>query len=103
MTIKLLSAIESLVVLVLSLILLRTGLLTIYKAFFRSHPVYLDIMCDRADNESFKDLLEINKYNAAPAITSTMDIRGISLEHIYNELDIQPVVDKRWYRKMTFF
>ena len=60
-------------------------------------------MCDRADNESFKDLLERNKYNAAPEITSTMDIRGTSLEHVYNELDIEPVVDKRWCKKMTFF
>ena len=98
-----LSAIESLVVLVLSLILLRRSLLTIYKAFVRPHLVYLDIICDRADNESFKDLLERNQYHAAAAITSTMDISGTSLQYIYNELDIESVVDKGWYRNMTFF
>ena len=39
----------------LSLILPTAGLLTIYKAFVRSHPDYADIIYDKPDHESFKE------------------------------------------------
>ena len=35
------------------------------------------------------------------AITST--IRGTSTERIYNELGLESLADRRWYRKMTLF
>ena len=66
----------------LSLILPRTGLLTIYKAFVRPHLDYADILYDKPDNEFFKDWVEKVRYNAAIAVTGT--IRGTSRERIYN-------------------
>ena len=53
----------------LSLILPRTGLLTIYKAFVRLHLDYADIIYDKPANESFKDWVEKFQYNAALVIT----------------------------------
>ena len=85
----------------LSLILPRASLLTIYKAFVRPHLDYADIIYDKPDNESFKDWVEKVQYNAALAITGA--IRGTSRERIYNELGLESLADRRWYRKMTFF
>ena len=78
----------------LSLILQRTCLLTIYKAFVRPPLDYADIIYDKFDNEAFKDWLEKIQLGA---------IRGTSWERIYNELGLQSLFDRRWYRKMTFF
>ena len=70
----------------LSLILPRTCLLTIYKAFVRSHLDYAGMIYDKPDNESFKGWLEKIQYNAALAITGA--IRGTLPERIYNELGL---------------
>ena len=64
----------------LSLILQRTGLLTIYKAFVRPLLDYVDIIYDKPDDESFKDWVEKFQYNTALAITGA--IRGTSRELI---------------------
>ena len=39
-------------------ILPRTTLITIYKAFFRSHLDYVDVLYDQAFNNLFKEILE---------------------------------------------
>ena len=85
----------------LSLVLSRTCLLTIYKAFVRNHLDYSDIIYEKPDYESFKDWLEKVQYNATLAIKST--IKGTSTECIYNELGLESLADRRWYRKMTLF
>ena len=77
----------------LSLILLRAGLLTIYKAVVRPHLDYADIIYDKPDNESFKDWVEKVQYNAALAIRGV--IRGTSRERIYNELGLESLADRR--------
>ena len=85
----------------LSLILPRASPLTIYKAFLRPHLNYAGIIYDKPDNESFKDWVEKVQYNAALVITDA--IRNASRERIYNELILESLADRRWYRSMTFF
>ena len=70
----------------LSLILLRTCFLNIYKAFVRPHLDYAGIIYDKPDNEFFKDWLQKIKYNAALAITAA--IRATSKKRIYYELGL---------------
>ena len=56
---------------------------------------------DKPDNESFKDWVKKVQYNAALVITGA--IRSTSRERIYNELILESLADRRWYRSMTFF
>ena len=81
-------------------VLPRTALLTIYKSFIRPHLDYGDIIYDKAFNESFHAKLESLQYNATLAITGA--IRGSSSEKIYEELGLESLKSRRWYRKMSF-
>ena len=85
----------------MTVILLKTCLLTICKAFARPHLEYADIIYDKPDNESFKDWLEKIQYNAALAITEA--IWGTLRKHICNKLGQEYLADRRWFRKITFF
>ena len=76
------------------------ALLTIYKSFIRPHLDYGDIIYDKAVNESFHAKLESLPYNATLAITGA--IRGSSFEKIYEELSLESLKSRRWYRKMRF-
>ena len=60
-----------------------SALLTIHKSFIRSHLDYIDIIYDKAFNESFHAKLESLQYNAALAMTGA--IRGSSTEKNYEE------------------
>ena len=51
-------------------------------------------------NESFKNWVEKDQYNAALAITGA--IRSTSRKRIYIELGLESLADRRWYRKMAF-
>ena len=78
-------------------ILLRSPLLTIYKSFIRPHLDYGDIIYDQAYNASFYQKLGSVQYNAALAI------RGTSKEKLYNELGLESLEKRRWYRKLCCF
>ena len=52
-------------------------------------------------NESFKNKIENVQYKACIAITGA--IQGTSREHLYHELSLESLGDRRWYRKRTFF
>ena len=82
-------------------IILRAALLTIYKSFLRPHLDYGDVIYDRAFNESFQNKLESVQYNAALAITGA--IRGSSREKLYQELGLESLKSRRWYRKLCLF
>ena len=82
-------------------ILPRSSLLTIYKTFIRSRLDYADIIYDRAYNSAFHDKLESNQYNARLAITGA--IRGTSTEQIYQELDLESLKFRQWFRKIYHF
>ena len=62
----------------------RTALITLYKAFVRSHLDYGNMIYDQAHNASFHQKLGSLQYNACLAITRV--IRGSSMEKIYQEL-----------------
>ena len=77
----------------------RSALITIYKAFFRPHLDYGDILYDQAYNMSFHHKLESIQYNLA--ITGA--IRGTSKEKLYQELGLESLQLHRWYRKLGMF
>ena len=82
-------------------ILPRLSLLTIYKTFIRSRLDYADIIYDQAYNSTFHDKLESIQYNACLAITGA--IRGTSTEKIYQELGLESLKSRRWFRKLCRF
>ena len=82
-------------------ILPRSALLTIYKCFVRTHLDYGDIIYDEAFNNSFHQKIESLQHNAALAITGA--IRGTSRENIYQELGLESLQQRRWYRKLCLF
>ena len=79
----------------------RATLITIYKAFIRPHLDYGDILYDQAYNMSFHQKLESIQYNACLAITGA--IRGTSKEKLYQEIGLEPLQLRRWYRKLGIF
>ena len=79
-------------------ILPRSASLTIYKCFVRIHLDYDDIIYDETFNNSFHQKNESLQYNAALAITGA--IRGTSTEKIYQELGLESLQQRRWYRKL---
>ena len=74
----------------------RKSLITIYKAFLRPLIDYGDIIYDQPQNESFCEKLESVQYKAALAITGT--IQGSSCEKLYQELGLESLKSRRWYR-----
>ena len=83
------------------LMLPRHSLITIYKTFIRSHLDYGDAIYDHAFNESFHQRLECIQYNAAIAITGA--IRETSSEKIFQELGLETLKSRRWFRKLYLF
>ena len=79
----------------------RSSLLTVYKTFVRSRLDYADIIYDQAYNSTFHDKLESIQYNACLAITGA--IRGTSTEKIYQELGLESLKSRRWFRKLCHF
>ena len=82
-------------------ILPRSGRLSIYKSFIRPHLDYGDIIYDQAYNASFHQKLELLQYNACLAITGA--IRGTSRKELYEELDLESVQLRCWFRKLSCF
>ena len=82
-------------------ILPSPALLTIYECFIRPHLDYGDIIHDQAYNLSFHQKLESTQYNAALALTGA--IRGSSREKLYQELGLESLQLRRWYRKLCCF
>ena len=79
----------------------RSALITIDKAFVRSHLHYGDILYDQAYNMSFHHKLESIQYNACLAITGAMG--GTSKEKFYQELGLESLKLRCWYRKLRMF
>ena len=79
----------------------RLPLLTIYKSFIRPHLDYGDTIYDQSYNVSVHPKLESIQYNSALAITSA--IRGTSTEKLYDELGLEILEKRRWYRKLCSF
>ena len=83
------------------LILSRHSLRTIYKTFIRAQLDYGDVIYDRAFNESLHQHLESIQCNAAIAITGA--ITGKSSEKVFQELGLETLISRRWFRKLYLF
>ena len=79
----------------------RAALLTIYKSFLRPHLDNGDVIYNRAFDESFLNKLESVQYTSALAITGA--IRGSSRERLYQELCLESLKSRWWYRKLCLF
>ena len=79
----------------------RSALITIYKSFVRPHLDYGDIIYEESYNSSFHQKLESVQYKAGLAITGA--IKGTSKEKLYNELGLESLQNRRWYRKLCHF
>ena len=60
-----------------------------------------DFIYDQAYNSAFHDKLESIQYNACLVITGA--IRGTSREKIYQELGLEFVKSRHWFRKIYHF
>ena len=85
----------------LQTLLPRAPLITIYKSFIRPHLDYGDMIYDQTFNMLFQQKVETIQYNAALAITGA--IRGSSREKLYQELGLETLQQRRWYRKLCCF
>ena len=85
----------------LQTLLPRAPLIIIYKSFIRPHLDYGDMIYDQSFNMSFQQKMESIQYNAALAITGA--IRGSSREKLYQELRLETLQQRRWYRKLCCF
>ena len=85
----------------LSNLLPRQALVSIYEAFVRPHLDYGDVVYDQAFNNSFRAKMKSIQYNACLAITGA--IRGTSREKLYQELGLESLQLRRWYRKLCLF
>ena len=79
----------------------RDAFFTIYKLFVRPHLDYGDIIYDQPQNESLSNKLESIQYNAALAITGT--IQGASKTKLYKELSVEFLKSRKWFRQLSTF
>ena len=63
---------------------------------YKPHLDYGEIIYDKAYNSSFHQNLEKIQYNSMLAIT------GASKEKLYQELGLEPLKKRRWYRKLCY-
>ena len=85
----------------LSNVLPRKSLTTIYKSFVRPHLDYGDLIYDQPNNESFCQEIESVQYNASLAITGA--IKGTSRLKLYNEIGLESLKLRQWFRKLCTF
>ena len=79
----------------------RLPLITIYKSFIRTYLDYGDVIYDQAYNVSFHQKLKPIQYNSALATKNA--VRRTSLEKLYDELGLETLEKRRWYRKLCCF
>ena len=82
-------------------ILTRPPRLTRYKSFIKTHLVYGDIIYDKAYYTSFHQNVEKIQYDSTFALTGV--IRGTSKGELYQELGLESLEKRRWYRKLCYF
>ena len=82
-------------------ILSRPALMTICKAFVRPHLDYVEVIYDEANKERFHQKLESIQSNACLALSGAF--RGSSREKMYQELGLESLQRRRWYKKRCLF
>ena len=79
----------------------RGSLLTIFRSFVKPRLEYDDVLYDQSYNNTFQQKMESVQYNATLAITGA--VRGSSRENFYQELGLESLQQRRWYRKICYF
>ena len=77
----------------------RKSLITIYKALLRPLLDYRDIIYNQPYNESVCEKLKSVQHKVALAITGAT--QGISHEKIYQELGLESLRARRWYKRLS--
>ena len=77
----------------------RKSLITIYKTLLRPLLDYGDIIYDQPHNEFVCEKLKSVQYKVALAITGA--IQGTSREEIYQELGLESLRARRWYKRLS--
>ena len=67
----------------------------------RPHLDYGDIIYDQPNKESLNQKIERIQYNAALAITGA--IKGTYQKRLYNQLGLESLKFRRWFRKLCTF
>ena len=80
-------------------ILPRSSLMTIYKTFIRSQLDFVDVIYNQACNSSFHEKLESIQYNTCLGMTKAIT----SLEKLYQQLGLESLKSRRWFRKLFHF
>ena len=75
----------------------RKSLITIDKAFLRPLIDYGNIIYDQPQTESLCEKLASVQYRAALAIMGA--IQGSSREKLYQELGLESLKSRRWYKR----
>ena len=74
------------------------SLLIIHKSFVLPHLEYGDLLYDKPNNQSLCPKIETVQYNAVLAITGA--IQGTSQIKLYNELGLESLEFRRWFRRL---
>ena len=82
-------------------VLRRSALLTICKSFISSHLDYDGIIYDQAYNSSFHQKLKLLQCNGCLTITGA--IRDTSREKLFEELGLESLQLRHWFRKPACF
>ena len=85
----------------LSNVLPRKSLIIIYKSFVKPHLDYGDLIYDQPKNESFCEQIESVQCNVSLSITGA--IKGTSRLKLYNEIGLESLKFRRWFRKLCTF
>ena len=85
----------------LQTVLPRHSLLTICKAFIRSHLDYCDVIYDKIFNESWHKNLKSVQFNAALTIIGA--IRGTNTVKLYQELGLESLQNRRKLKRLSLF
>ena len=79
----------------------RQSLVMAYKVFIRPHLDCGDIIYDQTYSDYFQQKMVSIQYNVALAITGA--IRDTSREKVYQELGLESLRKRQWYRKLCYF
>ena len=74
-------------------------MLIINKAFLQPLVDYGDVIYDKPQNEAFCEILESVQYKGALSIT--VAIQGTSRDKRYQELGLESLKSKRWYKRLS--
>lgn len=85
----------------LSTSLRRNALPAFYKLLLRSHLDHGNILYDKPTSKNFKNKIEKGQYRACLATTSA--IKETSRKKRHDELGLESLGCRRWYKKLLFF